>query len=243
MTNKEIRNYWNKRAEEDANNATTNDIYLRKLEQDILTTTIRHVQPRTVVDLGCGDAATTIHLAMLFPNILFTGMDYATEMLNLAARNVETCRYKGYTLSNLLLVEQSVEKLTKFDYDLVISCRCLINLGSLAAADSMFSKLSLNKYALIENFLAQHHRLNNFRVLSGLNPIPIRPHNTYLYPVMHSMSFADSYYYATRVVYAAKCSADSVEPDYNSIEHKTAVTLGNIPELNCAPMRLIYNNI
>lgn len=241
MTTEEIQNYWNERAHNSPATATTNDIWLRELETQTLAREIRLLEPAVVLDLGCGDAATTIRLALQFPFIEFIGADNATEMLDLAARSVEMARYKGNKLTNLKLIEGDVLEASTNTYDLAISCRCLINLENRDVQMLLLSRLAHKPYRLIENFTEPHDHLNQLRAGLGLKVIGINPCNTYLDKRTKSSPFADSYYFATRLIYSFECQYNGVKPDYDSDRHRLAVELPNVGELNVAPMRLICN--
>jgi SAM-dependent methyltransferase len=239
LTSTEIKHYWNARANEDPQNATTDDFYLRQLEQQTLANKIQALQPRSILDIGCGDAKTTIELAVQFPDVHFAGMDFSAEMLELAARKLEIMGYSGKSVNNLTLFEGDACE-TWPDADIVISCRCLINLPK-DQQDMALEQAALRPVALIENFIEPHEHLNELRKGAFLPPIPVREHNLYLSAdrVASTESFADTYYFATRVIYARTCQAKEVKPDYRSLEHRLAWTLPNVTALFCAPMRLI----
>lgn len=236
MTANEIKSHWNERAKSQPNSATTNDVWLRELETRTLAREIRKLEPRIVLDLGCGDGATTIRLACLFPATRFIGIDYSYEMLELAARSVEIERYRR-DLVNITFYEADLQKDSYPAHDLAISCRCLINLASKLDQHMVLARLS--NFRLIENFSAPHAHLNILRKQCGLLPIEIQPTNTYLNSDIDSEGFADSYYFATRVIYAHECRWRHEEPNYLSDHHRWACELPNISLLHCAPMRML----
>lgn len=242
MLSSEIKDYWNRRARKSEATATTNDYYLRFLESRILADEIASLRPKRILDIGCGDAETTIRLASKFPQISFVGLDYAENMIEIAARNIEVERYKGNKLDNLRLVEGDFicdHDSYLENIDLCISCRWLINLSTredqLMALDKIKTPIRF-----IENFLVPHMHLNDLRGQLGLDEIPIANHNVYLDSKrINAISFADTYYFATRIIYAAECMVKKIKPDYMDYRHSIAIHLPNISDLCCAPMRMI----
>ncbi len=246
MTSTEIQSYWNTRAKAQPSSATTNDIWLRELETQTLAREIRTLEPSSVLDLGCGDAATTIRLALQFPRVQFTGMDYSSAMLELGARAMELNRSKGSPLANLHLIEGDVLCDPFPDTDLFISCRCLINIPNETWPDprnKLRERLRNRTCRMIENFLEPHQNLNEFRARCGLPAIEIQPQNSFEWTgCYHDNSlrqFSDSYYFATRVIYASECKLLGVKPDYNASQHKSAIHLPCFDFLNCGVSRMI----
>ena len=72
-----IKEYWEQRAKENADSpqATTDDVYLRKLEISTLVDTIKNLslpENSSVLDVGCGDGYTTFHVAKELGNCPFS---------------------------------------------------------------------------------------------------------------------------------------------------------------------------
>ena len=85
----QIRRYWEERAATDASSqSTTQDVYLREIEARVLGEQVTKLRPRRVLDVGCGDARTTIRLATDHRQSQFSGGDYALSMLKNSAANV-----------------------------------------------------------------------------------------------------------------------------------------------------------
>jgi len=239
MTSTEIRNYWDERALLHPEAATTDDVYLREIEFRQLANEIEEANPRSVLDLGCGDGLTTIRLADRFPLIRFTGMDFSQSMLGLSGQNSDVARAKGWPMTNVEWVQGDILQSIPDGFGMVVSCRCLINLPTAADQRRVLDGLRGCRLALIENFKAPHEHLNSLRADRGLPMIPIRGHNCFFEDDAGTASFADSYYYATRITYAMECAKAGRAPRYDSEEHRAATELANNPELYCAPMRLI----
>ena len=77
-TKEEIREYWEERAKENVSSpqATTNDVYLRKLELATIIETIKTLNVSdggTVLDVGCGDGHPTLDVAQALPGLRLLG--------------------------------------------------------------------------------------------------------------------------------------------------------------------------
>ncbi len=240
MTSEQIKDHWNDRALKHPESATTNDIYLRKLEELTLEKEIIKLRPASVLDLGAGDCLTTIALAKKFPKIKFIAMEFAERMLELASLHRAFEYDRGFELKNLETLNASVltERLPKCD--LTISCRCLINFTTHGEQYDLINRIK-GHGRLLENFESTQIKFNDLRLQWGLDKIPIHSNNLFLWDGDYdrSVGFADTYYFMTRIVYASKCKRIGVEPDYKSVEHQEAVLMPNVASLMCAPMRMI----
>ena len=73
-----IQRYWEQRAASDRSaQSTTNDVYLRAIEYSVVDAAVVNLQPKRVLDVGCGDARTTAQLAAQHRALSFTGFDYS----------------------------------------------------------------------------------------------------------------------------------------------------------------------
>lgn len=241
MNAAEIHDYWDERATLHPEKATTDDLLLRDLEYAELSRRIDRLQPRTVLDVGCGDGRTTLRLAKRFPEVQFTGIDYSTAMIAIANQLGSPLDYANVSFSCCDLFN-CVSSL-----DLAISCRCLINLESWDAQQAAIEHLLewSKRRVLIENFVGPHNKLNELRRAAGLPEIAIRLHNCYLHEHalerFHARSegFADAYYYVSRVAYSRMC-ADTGEPiRYDHPICKAAAKLSQDIGMAVAPMRVV----
>jgi SAM-dependent methyltransferase len=242
-------------------NATTDDIHLRSLEIITLIDLLHHIKPelrKKILDIGCGDGVSTISLAHSFPDSVFTGIDYSETMIKIANQNL----MKDKSLEER--IHFFVGDVTKLDasidqekYDIIISDRCLINLGS---SDVQFNSIRMisehvidgGYFIAIENFNEGQISMNQARKLMGLPEIPIRWHNHYfcesdflnyakkIFSQVSIKNFASSYYFATRVIYSAMCQMHGEKPNYNHEIHQLAVKLpwtGNFSPIKLAVMK------
>ncbi len=243
----QIHRYWEDRAAEFASNpaATTNDIHLRELEiKTILETLIElGVSQGCLLDAGCGDGYTTLHLAEAMPNLNLLGIDYTENMLKSAERSLanrpELQGRIRFRKGNVLALN---EVCGGECFDAVLSVRCLINLESKEdQARALKSVAGTVKpggfYIAIENFAEGQENMNKARAAVGLPEIPVRWHNLYFhedefraagepfFEITKIKDFSSSYYFATRVVYSAMCMRRGEEPDYDHDIHRLAVDL------------------
>lgn len=245
----DIKEYWNQRAKQAAESptATTDDVHLRNLEVRTFVESIQRLNlpdGSTVVDVGCGDGFTTLHVAEQLPKLKFAGVDYSEEM-------IATAHHRLTDMSGCLgsPVDFRVGDATALEglfpagtLDVVLTDRCLINLTSPEAQyDSLSQIHSLLKpggtHLAIENFTSGQDQLNQTRKALGLKEIPIRWHNLFfneddflakmraLYSKVEIVNFSSAYYYATRVIYSKFCQMRGETPDYQHEIHQLAVYL------------------
>jgi ubiquinone/menaquinone biosynthesis C-methylase UbiE len=245
----DIKEYWNQRAKQAAESptATTDDIHLRNLEVRTFVESIQRLNlpdGSTVVDVGCGDGFTTLHVAEQLPKLKFAGVDYSEEMITTAHRRLAEMsgRLHGpvdFRVGDATALEGLFPAGT---LDVVLTDRCLINLTSSEAQyDSLRQIYSLLKpggcHLAIENFTSGHEELNQSRKALGLKEIPVRWHNLFfkeeeflakmqaLYQKVEIINFSSAYYYATRVIYSKYCQMRGEEPDYQHEIHQLGVHL------------------
>ena len=262
LMKEEIKEYWEERARAHANSprATTDDIYLRRLELASIIETINELglpAGGTVLDIGCGDGYTTVGLARALPGLCFLGVDYSPTMIENARRRLSASpdlqarvTFKIGDVGNLKEVCGDEQ------YDVVTTDRCLINLTSLESQAQAIAQIAKRTkpgghYVAVENFIVGQSNLNAIRRAVGLPEIPIRWHNLYFRdadfvasakPFFHDPTFKDfssSYYFATRVIYSAICQMRGDEPDYEHEIHQLAIKLPWMGQ--CSPIRMVVS--
>jgi SAM-dependent methyltransferase len=240
-SSQQVKNYWEERAKGDKEaTSTTNDVYLRLIEQRVLSERCRQMPNFSILDVGCGDARTTAVVADRLPGSQFTGIDYADHM-------IENAKRLHYRLSNLELFVADCSSGTPRPslanrFDIAYSTRCLINIledhHRLNAFKFIHRSLKPGAtYLMIENFMEGQNAFNNAREEAGLSPISVRPHNRFfddeelkhatngLFRVEESLNISSTYYLATRIVYSRICQANGVAPDYHDNHHKFSAQL------------------
>lgn len=182
-----IKSFWQERARGDqADAATTHpDIWQRWLEIELLRPLVSP-QDR-VLDIGCGNGYTTRRLAPLVREII--GADYSEEMIRRAEHPAG--EDAGRVPANMRFVVRDVMRLTAGDlglFDVVLSERCLINLGSWAAQQQALRAMVTmlrpgGRLILVEGSADGRAKLNALRQAVGLEPMP---------PVWHNIDFREA---------------------------------------------------
>lgn len=254
-----IRDYWQQRADESEGSqaATTNDVYLRELEIKTIVSTIKSFerQPKTFLDVGCGDGYSTLAVAGELPDVVTRGIDYSSQMIEIARSRL--AQERGMAGRVRFDVGDALDlgaALGTAKFDVVVTDRCLINLPSLEfqirAIDQIANHVAPRGYYLaIENFADGQQHLNDARAAMGLAPIPIRWHNRFFtigeftnavhgaFEVVEEKDFSSAYYFATRVIYSAMCQMRGEQPDYQHEIHRLAVDLPGTGQFS--PIRMM----
>jgi SAM-dependent methyltransferase len=236
---KEVKAYWEQRAAGDASpQSTTLDYYLRDIELRVLAEQIEKRAPSRILDVGCGDAYTTLRLARQFPHIAFVGGDYARPMIENAERNAAKFEAKNVELLQLDIL--SPTDIGQFDF--VYTSRCVINLLGWDKQKEAFRNIHRllgpkSTYCMLENFIDGHDALNEVRRSFGLDEIKVRPHNCFLnresvheflgraFDIERDVNISSSYYLVSRVIYSKICQLEGVQPDYFDKHHELASQL------------------
>ncbi len=249
----EVKEYWSQRAVQSSQAATTNDIYLRRLEAATLIAQLKSIQLRKgarILDIGCGDGETTAAIARTFPSAKFHGIDFSAEMIDLAKPKSGGERITFSTGD----VRSLREHFQPGWFDVIITNRCLINLlnrdEQYDAVEQISACLCGGGYFIgTENFIGGQSAMNALRQSLGLKEIPIRWHNLYfdekefldragrLFERVELINFSSTYYLVTRVVYSALCKAEGTEPTYDHPIYGIATSLP--PSGDFSPIKLI----
>ena len=253
----DIRQFWNEQATTLGTDprATTPDFWLRELEIANISRVLSDGRPAsTVLDIGCGNGYSTLHLARLHPEAHFVGGDFASSMVAQANEALEAEPVD--VASRVQFREMDVCELDELGaYGTVISDRCLINLPSWARQQEAVDRIAGSlvqggSYVAVENFAGAHDNFNAERVAAGLDPIPVRWHNLYLeeaafldhcgrhFELVESVPLSSTYYLATRIVYSKLCQMEGVEPSYDHPIHEIATGLPMLGDFG--PIKLFH---
>jgi SAM-dependent methyltransferase len=248
LLKEKIKEYWNERAEQHLSDpsSTTNDIYLRELEIVTIIKTLKKLMNsghKRILDVGCGEGYSTFKIAQACDQFIFHGIDYSPKMVQVAkerlSKNPSMVNRLNFQVGDVLDLSK---ELKVFEYDIVISDRCLINLESKSdqrhAIHEIAKHVACNGYYIaIENFLEGHEEMNRARTEMGLDEIPVRWHNLYFtekdfkefsdqyFDLVEIIDFSSTYYLATRVIYTTLCKKSGEKIDYQHPIHKLAVDL------------------
>lgn len=249
----EVKEYWSQRAVQSSQAATTNDIYLRRLEAATLITQLNAFalkEGARILDIGCGDGETTAAIARTFPSGKFHGIDFSAEMIELAKTKADGERITFSTGD----VRSLREHFQSGSFDVIITNRCLINLlnkdKQYEALEQISACLCRGGYFIgTENFIGGQTAMNDLRQSLGLKEIPIRWHNLYfderefldragrVFERVELINFSSTYYLVTRVVYSALCKVEGTEPAYDHPIYGIATSLP--PSGDFSPIKLI----
>lgn len=238
MKHEEIKKYWNARAKNDSSaQSTTNDIYLREIECQVLSHQVKKHAPKKVADIGCGDGRTTALLAEHHSDKLFSGFDYSSAMVENAIKV-----NASESLKNLIFDRLDIIKGLPEIFDFIYTTRCLINIPSWKsqqiAIENIHGALSAGGvFVLIENFIEGHENFNKIRRDFDLPEISIREHNFYFekerllkflenyFRIEEEKNISSTYYLVSRVVYSKICNKKGEKPDYFDEHHRLAALL------------------
>jgi len=176
----EIKNYWDKQAEEKGHlkNATVNDYYFRDLEVYIAKKYLS--KDNLVLDVGCGNGQATLDCSCeVFKCI---GVDYSEKMVEKSIGNMEK---RG--IKNVEFYCQDATNLKFGDgfFDVVIMSRVLINIPQLnlqtKAIDEATRVLKPNGlFLLLEPTKQGHKQTDMARKKFGLPALKKHWHNDYI---------------------------------------------------------------
>ncbi|MBT3581444.1 methyltransferase domain-containing protein [bacterium] len=255
-----IKEYWENQAKEHVGKptATLNDTYLRKLEIDTFINKIAELDLKNkirILDVGCGDGYSTLHIAQEYPQHTFLGVDYCENMIKNAQGRIKKSKEKLHVID---FKQADVLKLSKTvpenSFDLAMSDRCIINLHTEENQHTAIVNIAktLKKggyYLAIENFMDGHNCMNETRRSVGLQDIPVKWHNIFFteerfrksvgefFDILEINNFSSSYYLATRVLYAGMCKLQGKEPGY---EHELYKIASKLPKFgNFSPIKLV----
>lgn len=257
IRNKKIKNkikdFWDKQAKkyQQQGRATSPDMIDRELEIESIA---KYIKNNTkVLDFGCGNGYSTIKFAKK-RKIEITGIDYSDEMIkqaNIALNKLDNNLKKriNFQVGDILGMDYR-EK-----FDIVITCRCLINLINFNQQKRAIKNIlgALKKgglYIMCENTLNGLNKLNSMRKLVGLNEISMRWHNQYFneklllnflkqyFQILEIDNFESLYYIASRV-FNAKLTPEGKEPDYLAEINKIAAKLPSVGDYGLTKIFLL----
>lgn len=264
-----IKDFWDKQAATHGTSdlATAPDHYYRDLEVRMIKNQLDIIKPDSILDVGCGNAYSTIEFAKANPTCMIIGVDYSEAMISAAKKAAEEAGVTNvsFFVGDVLSISRHPE-LQHQRFDVVLSERCLINLANWE--EQKLGILQMRKLLtpaghliLVENTKDGLVKLNTLRASVGLPPIKERWHNFYipddkmneffegtaknLLIPRYVENIGSNYYIISRVVYAKLAEMEGKEPSYDHPINKIASmlpTFGN--EYACSPNYLmIFQNV
>jgi SAM-dependent methyltransferase len=217
MDPRQIKDFWKEQALKHGKSVTGHhsDPHLADLENwFIIEKCLKRYKPKTVLDVGCGNGQRT-NLFARYTDGKVVGVDYSANMIRIAEKlaNEQIQFYHGDIL------EEQIVKPFDRKYDCIISCRCLINLGTLGnqlrAIDRIWTLLhDGGTFVFCEGSIQGTMSLNALRARFSLDPIKaisvnldidetiILKHMEKKFNIVEKSRFG-LYYLLTRVYYPA----------------------------------------
>lgn len=196
-----IKAYW-----EDPDIVSLKDKNLQELERHYILQYLKKIgKVESLADIGCGDASDTIYFRRYAKKVF--GYDYSSAML----KKAKIIAKGNIALSRLDLLQNRLDK----KFDIVITKRCLINLGNfrnqLKSIKKIYRYLKRDGYYfMLECSLDGLKNLNSLRRKFGLDPLKEPFHNAYFefkklrkevrkYFTVEDSRYFSTYYFLTRV--------------------------------------------
>ncbi len=185
----EIKTHWEAWATTfgDDLRATTRSSNIKKLEIKALDKMIRRhacksVKDLSILEVGCGNGFNAISLSQSL-ECKIEGFDFIPEMVESANSNKSQldksiCERIHFKIGDVLDLDLSKK------YDVVFSCRCLINIPTWELQKTAISDLTRvvkpgGILLLLENFNDNHSEQNNLRELVGLKRRDVAEFNNF----------------------------------------------------------------
>jgi len=210
-----IKEHW-----DDPCTVSLKDKNLQLLERAYILKALQKIgRVSCLADVGCGDGEDTIYWRNSAKKVF--GYDYSLSMLKKAKDIVR----KKVALTRFDLIEEAFDR----SFDVIVTKRCLINLGNFRNQKEAILKIrnSLNKggyYLMLECSLQGLNNINSYRDKMNLGLLKEPFHNSYfdlkkllpfieeLFHIKEARSFS-SYYFLTRL-FSQLCDVS----DYNKMD-------------------------
>lgn len=225
--NKKVKDFWDDRSGL-GGLAGTDDFILSEIEQDFIVETVPN--GARVLDIGCGNAQTLLHLAQ--ENDCYgVGLDFSDQMADLARRSVKESGLQGKIEIHCHQVPPLPATFGQFD--IVLSQRCLVNLATAEEQrDAIHCIQEVLKpgglYLMIESSEEGLENTNVLRRSLGLDAIEPPWHNRFFresevltwqtktFAVKKMFHISSTYHFLSRVIYAALAAERGEELRYDS---------------------------
>lgn len=190
MNPEDIKQHWKDCADEHGTDvhATTPASTAKQLEIAALWRRLDAMQfPPDVLEAGCGNGLNCIELAKRLPACHFDGFDYLLEMIqaaNKGAAEAGVLERTRFMVGDILAIDK-IPGIQRYDYDVVITDRCIINLDTWdkqkQAIAALAGKVRPGGWLLmIENCKQRRNLQSEMRELLGLEPRGFPPFNLFL---------------------------------------------------------------
>jgi ubiquinone/menaquinone biosynthesis C-methylase UbiE len=184
-----------------------------ELENDFIISELKLKKYNTLLDIGCGNGQRTILFSKYIKKKV-TGIDYSEKMINEAQKSL--LKKSKSLKQKITFGTQDVFELSNQKYDVIISCRCLINQPThkeqVELIKKLHKKLNKNGSLIIAEISKEGtQRVNQIRKFYDLPPLNPRWHNLhinekYTFPKIKNflkikkISRAGHYYFISRIL-------------------------------------------
>jgi 2-polyprenyl-3-methyl-5-hydroxy-6-metoxy-1,4-benzoquinol methylase len=228
--------FWTERAQKFKSDprANTNDIWLREVEIEAVSSIIHRNPVKHIMDFGCANGYTTIRIAKQHPACDFLGLDINDEMISVAQGLVRDEKCENVSFLHIDILDKAPEG----QFDFIFAIRVFQNIEGLTMQKRVFDKLwhllvPGGLFYFIESYANGYAVLNTDRQKLGLPSLPIHPHLTLLTDefdnhIQSKMNLLErswpssSYYLITRLLYSYIAMKDGEPIDYNHPIHQVA---------------------
>lgn len=143
-----------------------------------------------VLEIGCGNGLNGIALCNSFPQIEWVGVDFSSEMVAQAHKNIDSSGVEQQMVvaqGDVLELDRTTKSQDHLNtrFDVIYTDRCLINLTS--AQEQIRACANINKllaengrFLMLENSKQSHERLNMLRAAVGLPFRPVADFNVFI---------------------------------------------------------------
>jgi SAM-dependent methyltransferase len=217
FTMEENRKFWDDFAKKtkDSPFGASGGRHLVEIENNFIFSQLKRKKYKTLLDVGCGNGQRTLLFSKYVSGSVL-GIDYSNQMIREA--NVLLNKQKTSTKNRLSFQNKDIRDFSeKKKFDVIISCRCIINQSTLSHQIKLFESLHnrLNpKGSLIIAEISKEgmNRLNSLRSKFGLKPMTPRWHNFHLeerkiFPYLDKLfeikeiKRAGTFYFLSRVIH------------------------------------------
>lgn len=217
FTSVENKQFWEKYAvkKRESPSGAHSDWHIVNLENRFLISQLDIIKPKSLLEIGCGNGQRTLLMSRQVRGTV-KGIDYSHEMIKQAKKMLAK---KKNSLKKRITFETS--DILQYDdenkYDVIVSCRCIINQINSQSQWKLFEKLyqllkANGSLIIAEGSHEGYKRLNNYRKKFGLEPINVAWYNIpirekTLFPKLKKkfkiikINRLGTYYYYSRIIY------------------------------------------
>lgn len=254
---KKIKVFWEKRALDNAEKIrsdmgnTLDDVNLRKLEVKAILKYIRNNQK--VLDVGCGNGYSAVNFASS-KKISIDGIDYSEQMILNAKKLLSFKRNKIKGKVHFFQRDILNDNLEEGKYDVIITERCLINLGTWNKQKQALKKIHRylktgGKLLMLEGFKDNLNEINKVRKKYKLRPINVVWHNLFFekarfeefankyFKIENIDNFGSTYMLITRTLFHA------LKDNFDKDTDKLAALLPNFGDFNYQRLYILKKDV